>query len=275
MLGRPLRGLRGNTAVKHAARVGLLARSAFYLVLAVLAAHLVLSSSGGGRSGGQNQANANGALVEVAGSPGGTALLLVAAVGFVAFGVLRLAGAATDDRHGRWRRLSTAGQGLLYLGMAGITATFLLGAEATGSEQQQRRTAGAVLALPGGRLVLAVLGLVLLGMCTWQLVVAARGHFADTLHTENMNRRARRWAVWTARIGIPARALAVLPVGVLLVVAALRSDPDQAKGLDALLLELTRSSWGRALVGLTAVGFAVFAVYSLLEARYRAVSAGA
>jgi Domain of Unknown Function (DUF1206) len=66
-----------------------------------------------------------------------------------------------------------------------------------------------------------------------------------------------------------------VPVGVFLVVAAVRADPDQAKGLDALLLDASRNGLGRALVVLAALGFAVFAVYSLLEARYRQVASGA
>jgi Domain of Unknown Function (DUF1206) len=112
-------------------------------------------------------------------------------------------------------------------------------------------------------------------MCGWQLVVAARGDFADTLREDRMGQVAGRLTMITARIGIPARALAIVPIAVFLVVAALRADPDQAKGLDAILLELSRTWAGRLLGILAASGFAVFAVYSLLEARYREVSSGA
>ncbi|MDQ3610354.1 MAG: DUF1206 domain-containing protein [Actinomycetota bacterium] len=69
--------------------------------------------------------------------------------------------------------------------------------------------------------------------------------------------------------------MAFAPIGVLLVVAAARSMPEQVDGLDAVLLELSRTAWGRALVVLVAVGFTVFAGYSLIEARYRQVAAGA
>ena len=265
-----LRRLRGTTWVKVAARSGLAARGVFYILLAGLAVALVVGGTTGDR-----QANANGALQAVASRPIGIVLIALAALGFTAFGVVRLAASATDDRHGGLRRLSTAGQGLLYLGMAAITFRFVLGSRTTGSEQQQKETARTVLALPFGRLLLGIIGVIVLAMCTWQLIVAARGHFADTLHDEDMSGTTQRWTIWTARIGIPARALAVVPVGVFLVVAAIRADPQKAKGLDALLLDLTHSTWGRVLVVLTAAGFVVFGVYSLLEARYRQVSAGA
>lgn len=265
-----LRRLRGSTLLKSAARVGLVARATFYLLLAALTAQLLMG--GPPRSG--RQANANGAFSEVAQSSGGLLLLVGAAIGFLAFGIVRLAGALTDDRLGRLRRLSTAGQGVVYLGVAGASASFLLGRHATGSEQQQRRTAGAVLELPGGRLLVVAAGLVVLSVCCWQLTVAVKGHFVDTLHTEQMGRTARGLTLLTARVGIPARAVAFAPVGVFLVVAGARSDPGQAKGIDALLLELAHTGWGRVAAVLMAAGFVVFAAYSFLEARFRQVSSG-
>jgi hypothetical protein len=253
--------------IRLAARLGLVARGLFYLLLAGLAAQLALDSEGGS---GPAQANANGALTQVAGAPLGFALLTAAALGFLAFALVRTYGAITDGRHGVWRRVSTAGQGLIYVGMALVTASFLLGRRGTGSEQQQRSTAQSIITWPFGRALLVAAGLVVLAMCGWQLLVAARGDFADSLRGGKL----RGLTLLTARIGIPARALAVAPVGVFLVVAALRADPQQAKGLDAVLLESSRTPVGRVLVVLAAAGFAVFAVYSLLEARYREVASG-
>jgi len=286
------RAARPPRAVRGLARLGLVARAGFYLLLAGLAVNLLVgvnAGQGGGQAGGQGagrvggqlggqgagQANANGALTQVAHAPVGFGLLAGAALGFAVFGVVRVAGAVADRRHGRLRRVSTAGQGLVYLAMAAATTSFLLGSGATGSEQQQRSTAAAVIGLPFGRVLLAVVGLVVLGMCGWQVVVAVRGHFADSLKRDEMGRRTRRLTTLTARIGIPARALAVAPVGLFLLVAAVRSDPEQAKGLDSLLLEASHNPLGRVLVVLAAAGFVVFAVYSVLEARYREVSSGA
>ena len=254
------------------ARLGLVARAGFYLLLAGLAVNLLVGV-GGGQGGGQ--ANANGALTQVARAPVGFVLLAGAALGFAVFGVVRIAGSVADHRHGRLRRVSTAGQGVLYLAMGAATASFLLGGRATGSEQQQRSTAAQVIGLPFGRVLLAAAGLVVLGMCSWQVVVAVRGHFADSLKDDEMGERTQRLTLLTARIGIPARALAIAPVGLFLLVAAVRADPEQAKGLDALLLQASHNPIGRVVVVLAAAGFVIFAVYSLLEARYRQVSSGA
>ncbi len=265
-----LRRMRGSGPLKVAARIGLATSAALYLALAALAANALTESARA-----RPQANTNGVLSEVARSGLGLVLLAVAALGCAAFGLIRLAGAATDDREGALTRLGAAGQALIYLGMAASTVAFLLGRHGTGSEQQQRRTAGQVLGLPGGRALVVAVGLVVLAVCCWQLTVAVKGHFADTLHTEQMGADVHRTTTLLARVGIPARALAFVPVGVFLVIAGVQADPRKAKGLDGLLLDLTATAWGRVLVALMAVGFAVFSAYSFLEARYKQVSAGA
>lgn len=275
--GRPdldrsrLQRLRDSTLLRSTARGGLVVRAVFYLVLAGLAVNVLL----GPASGGEADANENGALRAVGQTPIGAVLLVGAAVGFLAFAMARLVGAATDQSEGRLRRLSTAGQGTFYLGAAWLTTSFVLGQQEAGSEEQREETAGLVLGLPGGEVLVVVAGLIVLGVCLWQLVVAARGHFADSLQTEQMSGPVHALVWFVARFGIAARAVAYAPVGVLLVLAGVRSSPDQANSLDAVLLELTRTGWGRALGILVAVGFTVFAVYSLLEARYREVTAGA
>ncbi len=129
--------------------------------------------------------------------------------------------------------------------------------------------------LPFGRALLAAVGLVVLGMCAWQFVVTARGDFADTLSDEKMSPRARRVVLLTARIGIPARALAVVPVGIFLRGRrrARRPRPGEGARRPAApgVRQQRRPGAGRA----GRPGFAVFAVYSLLEARYRQVASGA
>ncbi len=269
MLAETVRRARGSTALKVLARLGLAARGGFYLLLAVLAFRLVVGQTSG------PETNANGALDQVVQRPVGFVVLVVAAVGLAAFGVIRLMGAATDDRQGRLRRASTAGQALTYLALSVMTWRFLLGDRRTGSEQQQQRTTEQVLAVPGGRWLVAAAGVVLIVVCGWQLLVAVRGHFEDTLHTEQMTGRLRALVRLVARIGIPARAIAFLPVGGALIIAAVRLRPQDAKGLDGLLNELVRGSVGRVAVVVVACGLAIFGVYSLLEARYRQVSSGA
>lgn len=266
MLRRAAQRLRSSRSARLAARGGLVARAGLYLLLALLAAAV---AGGWNRDG--VQANANGALTAVAARPAGWLALAAAAVGLAAFGTMRLAGAYADRTVRRLRRLTTAGQAVFYLAMAAGTTAFLLGDRRTGSTQQQDSTAVHLVATPVGRLLLAAAGVVVVAVCCWQVRLAVQGGFRDSLLRIGRGEDA---AHAIGRVGIVARAVAVLPVGALLVVAAVRGQARQARDLDQLLDVVVQQPAGRVVVWLVAAGFLVFAVYSLVEVRYREVQAG-
>lgn len=267
MLLRVVQRFRRSNSARLAARGGLLARGFLYLVLAYLATMVAAGS-------GDTQANANGALTTVAARPAGWVALAGAAFGFAAFGVMRLAAAYGDRTVGVPRRLTTAGQAIFYLAMSALTVAFLVGDRGAGSTRQSDSTAVLLVSSPVGRLLMAAIGMVVVCVCLWQLRLAVRGGYADSLDTERMGRRMRAAAGVVGRVGIVARAAAVLPVGALLMLAAWWARPGTARDLDQLLDSLVHHPVGHPLVWLVAGGFAVFALYSLVEVRYRQVQAG-
>jgi hypothetical protein len=269
MLLRVAQRLRLSRSARLLARGGLLARGVLYLLLAYLAAAV---AGGWARDG--SQANANGALTTVASQPAGWWALAGAAAGFAGFGVMRLAGAYADRTVSRRRRLTTAGQAVFYLAMSAATVAFLLGDHATASTQQQDSTAVLLVGSTGGRLLMAAAGVVVISVCLWQLRLAVQGGFTDSLSTASLGDQMRSAAHTVGRVGIVARACAVLPLGALLVAAAVQARPGTSRDLDQLLDELVRHPAGHALVWAVAVGFVVFALYSFLEVRYREVHAG-
>jgi hypothetical protein len=267
LLERSAQAVERSRLASVAARVGLVARAGFYLLLAYLVVRIALMQPG-------RQANASGALKTVSSAPGGWVPLVLTALGFLAFGVSRLLGAVRDRAANTGSRITTALQGLFYVGLTEVPASFVLGNRKTGSEQQERGTTAKLLGLPAGRVVLAAIGLVLVAVCVWQVVSALRTGFETSLRIDDKPGWFQRLVRVIGRIGISLRALVFLPVGVFLVVAAVRSDPRQAKGLDASLAALAHQSWGRAVLLLVATGLVVFVAYSVLEARYRDVDAG-
>jgi hypothetical protein len=201
-------------------------------------------------------------------------LVAAAALGFLVFGISRLLGAVRDDDASVLSRLSTGCQGAFYLALTWVPLSFVLGSSSTGSEQSERTTTAKVLMLPGGRVLVLVAGLVVIAVCTWQVVTALKAGFTDSMRTEGAPRWVQALVRVTGKVGIPMRAAVFLPIGVFLVVSAAHSDPEKAKGLDATMTALARVLWGRVVLCLIVAGFVVFAVYSLLEMRYRDVDAG-
>lgn len=262
--------VRSSFALDRLARLGLLARTVLYLLLTYLTVRVAMGSGTGGK-----QANANGALAEVSRTPIGEALVVAAAVGFAAFAVARFVSAAADRDTGGWRRLSSAGSGLLYVLLAVATASWALGNHSTGSEQAHEEATARFMGLPGGRVIVAGVGVIVVAVCAWQIRVAVTRDYDDGWCVDEMPSWLRTTMPAVAIGGLAARAAVFVPVGILLVGAAVTFDPNDAKGLDALLLTLRGSALGLAALTVVAAGFALFSVYSLVETRYRDIESGA
>jgi hypothetical protein len=253
------------------ARVGMVARAAFYLLLAGLVVRVALEGGAHGK-----QANANGALSVVAADPVGMAAIAAAALGFFVLGAVRVAGAVRDRSAERSDRLVTAGKGLLYAAASWVPVSFLLGSRQTGSEQAQHEETARLLTWPGGRWLLGAIGLGILAACGWQMRSALRRDFTDGLDLRRAPAWVCRLVAVAGSVGLVARALVLGPVGALLVVVAVQADSRHAKGPDAELALLARQGWwGPALLAAVALGLAVFAAYAGLEARYRRIDRGA
>lgn len=258
----------GSRTARVVARAGLIVRTVFYLLLAGLTVRVASD----GTSSGQ-QTNAHGALSAIAEQPLGMALIAAAALGFLVLGVVRIAGAVRDRDADLQQRLLTGAQGGFYAALTWVPLSFLLGSRSTGSERAQRAETAAVLGWPGGRLLVIAAALIVLGVCAYQIRSAVTQDFTDGLKLGSAPGWVCRLVEVAGSVGIAARAVVFVPIGVFLIVAAVQADPSHAKGLDAELALVARQSWwGPAVLVVVALGLVVFALYSGLEARYRRVS---
>jgi hypothetical protein len=85
-----------------------------------------------------------------------------------------------------------------------------------------------------------------------------------------MSPEAARVANTAGRIGYASRAFVLAVIGGFLVDAAWSYDPGEAKGLDGALLRLAQAPLGPILLAAVALGFFAYAVWCLMQARYRA-----
>lgn len=238
-------------------RLGFAARGLLYLVIAFL----VLRT---GRA-----EDPSGAL-EVLASGAGKWLLILMTVGFVAYGLWRLADAAFNierhpgDKSGLAERLGALGSGLAHLFLAWQAIRLIRGVAAasdrTGGAEQGAQTA---LALPGGSLMLVLAGLVLLAVGGFQLVKAYRDRFCETLDRRVAN---EPWVKWVGRLGYSARGIVFLITGWFLVKAGLQEQASEAGGMREALAWLT-SPWDSNI----AIGLMMFGIFCLVEARYRVI----
>jgi fumarate reductase subunit D len=238
------------------ARLGYAASGVLHLLLAWVTVQLAWTSGG-------EQADQQGALAQLAENGLGLALLWVLLVGFV---LLALWQAAEAVAHGEAAdRAKNAAKAITYGVLAATTLTVLLGGGSGGGGSGQATST--LLGSVGGRLLVGAVGVGVVAVGGYHVVKGWRESFLDDLRAH-----PAAWVRRSGRIGYVGKGAALAVVGVLLVVAAVRSDPEQAEGLDAALHTLAGLPFGAVLLTLVALGFAGYGVYALAgRARYAKV----
>jgi fumarate reductase subunit D len=238
------------------ARLGYAASGVLHLLLAWVTVQLAWTSGG-------EQADQQGALAQLAENGLGLALLWVLLVGFV---LLALWQAAEAVAHGEAAdRAKNAAKAITYGVLAATTLTVLLGGGSGGGGSGQATST--LLGSVGGRLLVGAVGVGVVAVGGYHVVKGWRESFLDDLRAH-----PAAWVRRSGRIGYVGKGAALAVVGVLLVVAAVRSDPEQAEGLDAALHTLAGLPFGAVLLTLVALGFAGYGVYALAgRARHAAV----
>ena len=252
---------RQDQAEEAMSRLGLAAHGVYYLLLAGLVATLALRPAGG-----SSEASPQGALATLAEQPFGRVLLIATTIGFAAYAGHAVREALSEDEV--LDRLRCAWRGLLWSALALLAARTVITASA-GSGSTGRSVTARVLELPGGRFLVAAVGLVVVGVAIRFGYRAATGGLDTELQQLGLDER--RVVRQVGRAGLAGRASAYGIAGGFVVIAALRSDPSSGDGLDAALQEVLRLPAGTAVAVAVAVGLAAFGGFRLLESRYRDV----
>lgn len=252
------------------ARPGLVAQGVMYLVIGALALQLAL----GGPSQSPDQA---GAIEWIAEQPLGRALLVALALGLAAMAAWRALEAVRGDPVEGDDTADRVGYGIkavVYASFAvtaAVAATKGGGSGGGGNDAPQQGTA-VLLGWPGGRLLVIALGL---GLAAYGLYTAWRHavkeEFRHWLDPARVPDGADGPVTRIGQAGYAARAVVFVVTGGLLIRAAVDYDPAQPVGLSAALLEVSQATWGALLLGLLAVGLALYGVLSLVLAWARRV----
>lgn len=255
-------------AVERLARVGLAARTLVWFVLGGLVVRLGLGQGGG------ESADQSGALKSIAATPLGGALLVALVLGFLLWALYRLLCAAVGhrdvaDAKKRWlHRGKAAAEGLIYL-IATASAVQVLAGGRSDSEEQTNSVTAAVMGVTGGRTLIGLAGVAAIAVAAALAWRALQREHADKLEQFRVPDSLRRPAVTVGVVGLVGRSAVVALIGTFLVNAAVRFEPDEAKGLDASLRAVAEQPFGQALLGLAAVGILGYALWSLIETLWR------
>ena len=272
LTGRLRRAAHGERA-QLLARAGLVAKGVTFAIVGALA--LAVTFGLGGKV-----EDRPGALQTVAEHSIGRFLLGALAVGLGGYALWRFAQAILGETLERrddesWlKRIGQVGKGLLYTWLFVMCLSLVLNADepvSGGGQGEEDRATAFVLEQPLGRWVVAGVGLAIIGAGLFNLYRAVSRRFRKDMKEEEMKKNERK--TWNAIgvLGHLARAVLFSVAGWFLVKAAWEFDPKEAIGLDGALRKLARAESGELLLGATAVGLLAYAVFCVVQARYREV----
>ena len=252
------------------ARWGLVSRGALYALVGAMAIHVSVG-------GAERVRDRGGALAVLTDSWLGKALVAAVAVGLLGYAAWRFFEAVlgrtleSEERESWWKRLGYAARGFWYLGLFGLAAAALAGAdESSGSRKEDRYTAH-VLDIPLGRLLVAALGVAIMGAGVFNLWRAVTAKFRERLKLRKMGEVEDRVFTAVGVVGHLARGFVFGLIGFFLVRAAYQYDASEAIGLDGALAKVLQQDYGDTLLGFVAAGLLAYGLYSFVEARYREI----
>lgn len=248
----------------RAASAGLVAFGVVHLLIGWLAVQLAL----GDREG---SADSSGALHQLAEQPLGTALVWLVAVGMLLMVVWKGLDAAvgyreeTDDTKRLRKRVISAGKAVVY---ATIALSAIKVAVGSGSKGGTDSTTAKIMDLPGGQVLVGLVGLGIVAVGIALLVMAWKESYLKHLDGEGRSGDTGTAYRWLGRVGHVAKGIALGIVGGLFLYAAATHEPKKSGGLDQALLKVLDQPFGPVLLVAMGLGFAAYGLFCFAWARY-------
>jgi len=247
-------------------RVGVASQGVLYAVVGILALQVASGHE-------TDRADQHGALYAVSSQPFGRALLLVLTVGLAAHCVWRLllfvrGDVGSDDAKDWAKRLGQLGRAFIYAVFTWAAIKELLDAGG-GSQGASREGVARALDWPGGPVLVAIVGGVVLATGVWHMSKLITRRYEKDLDLDGRPEGFQVWVRVLGAVGYFGRGVGFALVGWFFVYAAFDHDPNEAGGLDNALKQLVRSEHGAGMLRLVAIGLFAFGIYRVIDAFVR------
>jgi hypothetical protein len=250
-----------NQLFERLARVGFVVSGLLHLVVGYLAIRIAFGEGG--------TADQTGALATLASKPGGPVALWFAAAALLVLGLWRLVetalGRSSDRRDdsppAALDRAKAFSLAVVYIALAYSAFGFARGAGRSAGQQNSTISAR-LMQSTAGTIALVLCGVIIVAVGGYHIYKGASRNFVDDLKGKSGN-VVRRLGI----VGYIAKGVVIAGAGALVVLAALRSEPQKATGLDGALKTLGAQPYGRVLLVAAGLGIVTYGLYSFAMAR--------
>ncbi|WP_433722840.1 DUF1206 domain-containing protein [Nocardia sp. CA-129566] len=253
-----------NSVFERSARAGFVMSGIVHLIIGYIAIRIALGGTA-------DTADQSGAMTELAAKPGGVVALWGCIVAFLLMALWRLVEAAlgsssrpdADSKKSEAiNRVKAAGLAVVYFAFALSAFGFARGRGRSSSGESMGITAR-MMHTTAGTIALTAGGLIIIAIGGYHVYKGVSQNFLDDLEgtTSDLVRRL-------GTVGYIAKGLAIAAVGLLVILAVSRSEPDKAAGLDGAFKTVGAQPYGAALLIASGLGIIAYGLYSFAMARY-------
>ena len=251
-------------AIQTFARVGYAAKGIVYILIGTIAAGAAMGSGAAGDS--------RDAMNAVNDKPFGKVMLGAIGIGLMFYVFWRwYSGIANPEDRKPGMRIAYIGSGLINFVVALEALRMSISHRSANSGNQAPHWTAEAMSKPMGVWLVVAAGAGIGGYGIAQIIRALRSKLDKMLHLGEIEPNTRRWVRRLARIGIAARGIVFLVVGIFLVKAGLEADPSEARDIGATLQAVHSAPFGKWLLGGVAAGLFLYGGYNLVRARYRVI----
>lgn len=258
------RSVQKSDLLDHAIRVGLVAYGIVHLMVGWLALQLAF---------GEKSASASnaGALHALAEQPLGAVLIWLIAVGMALLVMWRLLEFGfgfreEQDDTKRWRKRATSLAKAIIYGALGITAVRT--ALGDGSSGGTDSTTAKLMDLPGGRFIVGLVGLSIIGYGASLVIRGWTEKFIEHLDVQGQTGSDGSAYVLLGKVGYIAKGAAIAMVGGLFCYAAVTHEAKKSGGLDQALQTVLGYPFGQVVLVAIGLGIAAYGLFCFARARH-------
>ena len=253
-------------------RLGYAAKGVVYCIMGLTAARVAIGDGGA-------TTDRKGAIEAIYEQPFGQFLLGVVIVGLVGYALWCLILRALldvehkgTDAKGLLSRVANGVVGISYGSLAYGAFRLLTGTGSAGksSDASTQDWTAVLLRQPYGEPLVILAGAVVIAVAFYCFAQAYKASFMKDF--EYMGQMAQTWVRRLQHSGRAAQGVVFSLIGIFLIIAAIKHNAHDAKGVGGSLKQLAHEPYGHAVLAIVALGLIAYGLFSLCQARFRRIS---